>query len=116
MNLLIEITYYEYLGIMVSSRLCWSTALRTLASQVDKAIHTIKFINHECNDLPVQLLFDLFDKLVLPILLYGCEIWAYTVPDEIEKFHRKFCKYVLCVLSRTPSAAVLREHVHQLYF
>jgi len=43
-----------------SSRLCWPTALKTLASQANKAIsqYTVKFINHQCNGLPVQLLFN----------------------------------------------------------
>jgi len=77
---------YDYL-----SKFCWSTALRTLASQADKAIYTNKFINRDCNGFPVQLLFDLFVKL---ILLNGCEIWGYTVQDEIETVHRTFCKYV----------------------
>ena len=104
-----ETTYYKYLGIVFSSRLCWTTALKTLSSQADKSIYTIKFINRECNGLPAQLLFDLFDKLVLPILLYGAEIWGYTIREEIEIVHRKFCKYVLCVSSHVPSAAVLGE-------
>ena len=60
---LIETTYYKYLGIMFFSRLCWSTVLRTLSSQGDKTIYTVKFINRECSDLPVQLLFDLFRDL-----------------------------------------------------
>jgi len=81
---------------MSPSSLCWSTALRTLAA---KAIYIIKFINRECNGLAFQLLFDLFDKLVLPIVLYGCEIWGYTVLDETKKVHRK-C-YVIRVSSQS---------------
>ena len=53
---LVEISCYKNLGICFFSRLCWST--RTLASQADKAIYTIQFINREYNGLPVQLLFD----------------------------------------------------------
>ena len=39
---------------------------------------------------------------------YAIEIlnWVHTVQDEIEKAHRMFCKYMLCV---SPSAAVLDE-------
>ena len=102
----IETTHYKHPSIIFSSRLCRSTALKTLASQADKALYTIKIINRECNGLAVQLLFDLFDK---PILLYGCKIWGYTVQDEIERVHRKFCNYVLWASSPTPSAAVLGE-------
>jgi len=76
---LIETKYYKYLSIVFTSRLCWSTALRTLACQGNKAIYTIKFINREFSGLPVKLLFDLFKKMALTILLYGCEIWGYTV-------------------------------------
>ena len=27
--------------------------------------------------LPIDIQFDLFDKQILPKLLYGCEIWGY---------------------------------------
>ena len=28
--------------------------------------------------LPVDLSLQLFDNLVLPVLLYGCEVWGYS--------------------------------------
>ena len=28
-------------------------------------------------DLPIDLQLELFDSLIMPILLYGCEIWAF---------------------------------------
>ena len=46
---------------------------------------------------------DLFDKMVLPILLYGCEIWGCTDNDDIDKVHRTFCKYILKVGKSTPT-------------
>jgi len=46
---LIETPHYKYFDIMFSSRLCRSTALRTLLYQADKATYTITFINPECN-------------------------------------------------------------------
>jgi len=74
--------------------LCFKN-IRILASQANKVIYTIRFINCECNNgLSVQSLFASFDKLMLSILVYGCEIWGYTIRDEFEKVHRKFCKYV----------------------
>ena len=42
--------------------------------------------------LPVDLELDLFDRLVVPILLYGCEIWGYEDLDQIKKLHTQFCK------------------------
>ena len=35
------VSYYKYLGILFSSRLCWTVPLQTLASQADKAIFKI---------------------------------------------------------------------------
>ena len=48
-------------NIVFSSKLSWSKALETLASQAAKATYMIRFINRECNHLPVSLQFDLFD-------------------------------------------------------
>ena len=35
--------------------------------------------------LPVDIPFELFDILVKPILLYGCDVWATESVDIIEK-------------------------------
>jgi len=37
--------------------------------------------------IPCQL--DLFDKMVKPVLLYGCELWGYGNCDIIERVHLK---------------------------
>ena len=46
-------------------------------------------------DLPVDIQLGLYDQLVIPVLLYGCEIWGYHNLNEIELFQRKFLKNVL---------------------
>jgi hypothetical protein len=38
---------------------------------------------------------DLFDKMVKPILLYGCEVWDFSNNAIIVKVHLKFCKLLL---------------------
>jgi hypothetical protein len=45
--------------------------------------------------LSVKIQLDLFDKMVKPILLYGCEVWGFSNNDIIEKVHLKFCKLLL---------------------
>ena len=40
---------------------------------------------------------DLFDKLVLPVLMYGCEDWGFYPAKAIEQVHTDFCKIVLKV-------------------
>ena len=45
--------------------------------------------------LPVDIQCELFEKIVLPILLYGSEVWGYTNVLPIEVFYRKFLRIVL---------------------
>ena len=83
--------------------------LKSLSQQAERAIFTITKIKNKCGDLPVEISFHLFDKLVLPILLYGAEVWGYERRDSIEAVHTKFCKYILCLPSHTSNVAVLGE-------
>ena len=57
--------------------------------------------------IPCQL--DLFDKMVKPVLLYGCELWDYGNCDIIERVDLKFCKMLLHMKSSTPSFMVYGE-------
>ena len=41
-------------------------------------------------ELPIDIQSNLFEKLVFPIMLYGCEIWGSGPQDMLEIFYRKF--------------------------
>jgi hypothetical protein len=41
------------------------------------------------NEVEITVL-DLFDKMVKPILLYGCELWGLSNCDIIERVHLKY--------------------------
>jgi len=71
------VTYYKYLGITFSSRLKWTQALKTLSLQSNRALIKINTIFDICGDMPVSIGLELFDKLVVPILLYESELWGY---------------------------------------
>ena len=60
-------------------------------------------------ELPVDIQLELFDQLVGPILLYGCEIWGFDNLSQIEKFHLKFCKQLLRLKSNTANCMVYGE-------
>lgn len=40
---------------------------------------------------------ELFDKMVVPILLFGCEVWGFEKLDSIERVHLKFLNHILCL-------------------
>ncbi len=39
--------------------------------------------------------------MVLPIMLFGCEVWGYNVIKEAEILHIKYLKYILGVHKNT---------------
>ena len=59
--------------------------------------------------LPVDCQLDLFVKAVVPMLLYGSEVWGYENLDVIERVHLKFLKPVLYLKTSTPSYMVYVE-------
>ena len=77
-------TYYKYLGLMMSNRLHWGVATKTLASQANKVLFIIKKLENKCGNIPLEVFCHLFDSMVVPILCYGSEIWGST-----KREHRK---------------------------
>jgi hypothetical protein len=37
--------------------------------------------------LSIKCLLDIFDKMIKPILLYGCKVWGFSNNDIMEKIH-----------------------------
>ena len=103
------VTYYKYLGLVVSSRLSWYACQKTLAEQASKALFAVKRNLMQLGTLSVDLLFKIFDTKILPILTYGAEIWCNHEGKDVEKVHHDFCKYVLKVSRLTPNVFVRGE-------
>ena len=51
----------------------------------------------------------LFEYIVRPILMYGCEVWGLRTANPIEKFHLSFLKGILEVKSSTPNCFIYGE-------
>ena len=60
-------------------------------------------------NLPLECQLDLFDKIVVLVLLYGCEIWGFESIDIIERIHLKSLKYIFNLKSSTPIYMVYGE-------
>ena len=61
------------------------------------------------HNLSIDCKLDLFDKIVKPIVLYGCEIWGFSNCYLIEKLHLKFCKHILDLKQSKPNFMVYGE-------
>ena len=60
-------------------------------------------------DLPVNIRRELFDSLVIPIMLYACEVWGAGKIESLERLHLKFLKYTLRVKMNTVNNMVYGE-------
>jgi hypothetical protein len=98
-------TYYKYLGLNLSSRGAWSKATKTLSLQAGKAMFSLTKLRKNCY-LPFDIACDLFDKMIVPILSYGSEIWGYTKYECVEGVHNKFLKQQMGLGSQTSNYAV----------
>ncbi|MCP4163756.1 MAG: hypothetical protein GY760_27160, partial [Deltaproteobacteria bacterium] len=54
----------------------FTEAIEKQMNQAHRALFGLKSKKEKFN-LPIDIVLDLFDKLILPILLYGCEIWGF---------------------------------------
>ena len=71
-------TRIPYLGLLFSSNGLFSKTQSTLAEQANKAVFHLHRVLVRFKRLPLSAILDLFDKLVTPILCYGCELWGFS--------------------------------------
>ena len=59
--------------------------------------------------LPVDIMLELFDRTIIPLLLYGCEVWGIENYKLLEAVELKFYKYMLGLKKSTPTCMVYGE-------
>ena len=81
----------SYLGIKFNYNGSFNKCQKYLYDQASKAMYAVL---NRCRNLmlPVDLQLQLFDTLVLPILLYGSEVWGPYQNAIINRLQLKFYK------------------------
>jgi hypothetical protein len=90
-----ELNIFNYLDIIFTKTGNFSLTKKHLADKALKAMHDVLKIGRTYDKLSIKCLLDLFDKMIKPILLYGCEVWGFSNNDILEKIHLKYCKILL---------------------
>ena len=85
---------YTYLGTVFSSNGSMKPAVLKQLAQANRALFKVCSMISALN-LPIATCCELFDRMVVPVLLYGCEIWGSKYGQYIENFHKKFMKHLL---------------------
>ena len=92
---------YCYLGIDITSTGSFAVAMESLYKKSLRALYSIySTINVYSDGKSLRLFLKLFDSLVKPILLYGCEIWgpsAFKNNNPLDKLVNKFYRTLLGV-------------------
>ena len=105
----LEITNeFTYLGLVFSKTGSFKANQKMLVKKATSAMYDVLRKGRH-NNLSIKCHLDLFDKVVKPILLYGCELWGFENTDLIERVHLKFCKILLHLKESTPSYMVYGE-------
>ena len=99
---------FKYLGIILSFNGSLKPCIEYLCEQGWKAIFAILRKSRNIG-LSVSSQIDLFHKLVVPVITYGCELWGYENLDAVDKLHLKFLRFVLRLKANTTVAMILGE-------
>ena len=99
---------FRYLGIDFSSNGTFTKAKKAAYDKASRAMFSLLQTARRQN-LPIDVVMDLFDKMVVPVLLYGCEIWGYENLSLLEKLQLKAIKFMLHLHKSTNNAMVYGE-------
>ena len=104
------VSSFNYLGVVLSSGGSFIKATNTLAGKALRALNCLFTITRSMQ-VPTNIMFNLFDTFVLSILNYASEIWGFSNAQNIERVHRKFCKWFLNVKMSTNNLSLYAEPV-----
>ena len=99
---------YVYLGTTINYNGKFNKAINKQVNQAKRAMFALITKSRRLC-LPVDIQCDLFEKTVVPILLYGSEVWGFCDLQQIEIFYRKFLKNVLRLNKSTPNCMIYGE-------
>jgi len=99
---------FKYLGVVFKSNSHFNMCKLNLKEQSTKAMFAL-LSKGRTLQLPVDIMLEMFEKTVLPIMLYGCEVWGYGKNDMLDTVFLRFCKHLLGVKTSTPNCMVYGE-------
>ena len=100
---------FKYLGIVFTAGGSFAEAQNSLAGQAQKAIFKLNKYLYKFIYITPKHKLELLDKLITPILIYGCEIWGFKQANVIERVHLQFYKRLLGVKKSTQNDFVYGE-------
>ena len=104
-----EVDSFKYLGLTFCRNGLFLQAQENLACQARRAQASLDCYIMQHKHLPVNVIFQLFDTLIKPILLYGREMYVSSMSKDIEEVHVNFTKKTLGVKPSTNNGVIYVE-------
>lgn len=99
---------FSYLGVLFNYNGRFCKAKKRIIEQARKAMFSIVKKARKLN-LPISIQLHLFNSMVVPILLYGSEVWGIENLQIMEQFQLRFCKLILNLKASTPNCMIYGE-------
>ena len=99
-----QVAKYNFLGNIIKSirRLNQNILAKNqqyLSNQANRAIGAMHHRLRSVGTLPPHIMLNMFNGLIKPIIVYGCEVWGYyrTAQGETDKVFLRFARQILWV-------------------
>ena len=99
---------YTYLGIKFNYNGSFEKAMSKQVNQAKRALYSLVSKFRKLN-LPYDIQCHLIDSCIIPILLYGSEVWGSSNLKQIETCHNQTCKLMLHLHKRSANCMALGE-------
>ena len=100
---------YKYSGLHFTTKLSLTQTVNELATKAKARTAQVLKCLWRLGSVHSEVFFKIYDAQILPVLMYGSEIWGYQRFDAIEKAHLFACKRLLNVGFQTPNAMMLGD-------
>ena len=86
-------------SLKISGISCNGSFVKSMDRQISQGNRALNALLYKAIKLrlPTDLVLELFDRTIVPIVTYGCEVWGFEDLERVEIFHRKFLKRLMGV-------------------
>ena len=108
-ELLEIVNCFTYVGLPFFMKLSFNRMCSDLSQKGKRVLVSLLSSLSNYGQLPKHVFFKLFDTKVLPIIVYGAEIWGFKQYDALEQVHYYACKRFMCVGIKSCNTAIIGD-------
>lgn len=108
-NQLEEVKSFTYLGFVFQCNGSHKAHVQEMVTRASRRLSAVWSIAERkfANNYGIRM--QMFQTLVLPVLMYGCEVYGFRQYEEIERVHRKYIRWTLGLAPWTGISAIMTE-------